>query len=216
MTYLVLIVIANPAGWLQQGVKRSPTRGTRTGSIRSHTRRGQLRNPPTNYASLPMTTLFSSSLRTQGWFVGKAVKQSPAREAAATATSMRYIYWRGWLRSPCTSIASLPMTYFCFFVIANLVGWPQRCVKRSPTRGTRTGSIPSHTRGGQLRNRPTNYASLAVTIIFAVFVIPTPSIFAKMVPLAMTIRFYFVISTPSIFTKMCLCAMTILFFIKSS
>ena len=148
MTYLVLIVIANPAGWLQQGVKRSPTRGTRTGSIRSHTRRGQLRNPPTNYASLPMTTLFSSSLRTQGWFVGKAVKQSPAREAAATATSMRYIYWRGWLRSPCTSIASLPMTYFCFFVIANLVGWPQRCVKRSPTRGTRTGSIPSHTRGG--------------------------------------------------------------------
>ncbi|MCG8388090.1 MAG: hypothetical protein MJA30_21255, partial [Cytophagales bacterium] len=36
------------------------------------------------------------------------VKQSPAREAAAT--SMRYIYWRGWLRSPCTSIASLAMT----------------------------------------------------------------------------------------------------------
>ena len=156
-----------------------------------------------------MTTLFLSSLRTQRWFAGLAVKPSPAQEAVAK--SMRYITWRGWLRSPCTSIASLPMTYFCSFVIANLVGRPQRCVKRSPTRGTRTGSIPSHTRGGQLRNRPTNYASLAVTIIFAVFVIPTPSIFAKMVPLAMTIRFYFVISNPCIFVKMVPLAMTTFF-----
>ena len=97
---------------------------------------------------------------------------------------------RGWLLGPCTGIASLPMTYFCFFVIANPVCWLWQGVKRSPTRGTRTGSIRSHTRGGQLRNPPTNYASLAVTIIFAVFVIPTPSIFVKMVPLAMTIFFF--------------------------
>ena len=59
MTHLVLIVIANPACWLRQGVKRSPTRGTRTGSIRSHTRRGQLRNPPTSYASLAVTIIFT-------------------------------------------------------------------------------------------------------------------------------------------------------------
>ena len=98
MTYFCFFVIANPACWLRQGVKRSPAHGTRTGSIRSHTRGGQLRNPPTNHASLPMTTLFLSSLRTQGWFGGLAVKQSPAREAVAK--SMRYISWRGWLRSP--------------------------------------------------------------------------------------------------------------------
>ncbi len=113
MTHLVLIVIANPACWLRQGVKRSPTRGTRTGSIRSHTRRGQLRNPPAAYASLPMT-------------------------------------------------------YFCSFVIANPACWLRQGVKRSPTHGTRTGSIRSHTRGGQLRNPPTNHASLAVTINFPI------------------------------------------------
>ena len=112
MTYLVLIVIANPACWLQQGVKRSPTRRTRTGSIRSHTRRGQLRNQPTNYASLPIT-------------------------------------------------------YFFSFVIANPAGRPQRCVKRSPTRGMRTGSIRSCTRRRQLRNPPTNYASLPMTTLFS-------------------------------------------------
>ena len=131
MTYFCSFVIANPACWLRQGVKRSPTRGTRTASIRSHTRGGQLRNPPTNYASLPMT-------------------------------------------------------YLVLIVIANPAGWLQQGVKRSPTHGTRTGSIRSHTRRGQLRNPPTSYASLAVTIIFTVLSFH-PSIFAKMVPPAMTI-----------------------------
>ena len=78
-------------------MKRSPTRGTITRSIRSHTRRGQLRNPPTGYASLPIT-------------------------------------------------------YFCFIVIANPACWLRQGVKQSPARGTITGSIRSHKRRGQLRN----------------------------------------------------------------
>ena len=114
----------------------------------------------------------------------RCVKRSPAREAVAK--SMRYISWRGWLHSPYTGTASLPMTYLVLIVIANPAGWLQQGVKRSPTRGTRTGSIRSHTRRGQLRNPPTSYASLAVTIIFTVLSFH-PNIFAKMVTPAMTI-----------------------------
>ena len=55
-------------------------------------------------------------------FVGPALKQSPAREAAAK--SMRCIPWRGWLRNPRAITASLAMTIRFFFVIANPAGWP--------------------------------------------------------------------------------------------
>ena len=138
---------------------------------------------------------------------------------------------QGWLRSPCTGIASLPMTYFYFFVIANPACWLRQGVKRSPARRTRTGSIRSHTRRGQLRNPPTNHASLSVTIIFPVlsfqlhafswkwhyspwrsvfyFVIFTPCIFVKMVPLAVTIIFPVMSSQLQAFCKMYLFAMKI-------
>ena len=46
----------------------------------------------------------------------QGVKQSPARESVAK--SMRYISCRGWLRSPCTGIASLAMTIRFYFVIS--------------------------------------------------------------------------------------------------
>ena len=138
-----------------------------------HHERGQLRNPPIGYASLTMTTLFLSSLpQRDAYGANPGLVRKASGEAIpcsrSGAKSMRYISWRRWLRSPCTGIASLPMTYFCFFVIANPVCWLWQGVKRSPTRGTRTGSIRSHTRGGQLRNPPTNYASLAVTINFPI------------------------------------------------
>ena len=116
MTYFCSFVIANPVSWLRQGVKRSPARGTKTGSIRSCTRGRQLHNPPTNHASLPMPPLFLSSLRTQRWFVGKTVKQSPTRETIPK--SMRCISWRGWRRSPCTGIASLATTIRFYFFIS--------------------------------------------------------------------------------------------------
>ena len=139
MNYFCSFVIANLVGWTQRCVKRSPTRGTITGPIRSHTRGGQLRNRPTTYANLLMT-------------------------------------------------------YFFSFVIANPAGRAGRCVKRSPIRGTRTGPIRSHTRRGQLRNPPTTTPASrhrrpfgAVMIIFAIFVMPTPSIFVEMVPLMITL-----------------------------
>ena len=47
---------------------------------------------------------------------GLAVNPSLTREAVAG--SVLCITGRGWLRSPGTGIASLLMTYFCFFVIA--------------------------------------------------------------------------------------------------
>ena len=120
----ILLVIApkgrlwrEPRAWfVGLTVKQSPTREAVAKSMWYTWWRGWLRSPCTGIASLPMTTLFFSSLRTQGWFGGLAVKQSPAREAVAK--SMRYISWRGWLRSPCTSIASLAMTirfFACHF-----------------------------------------------------------------------------------------------------
>ena len=85
MTYFCFFVIANPACWLRQGVKRSPARGTKTGPIRSHTRRGQLRTPPTNYASLPMTTLFLSSSPQRN-----AYRANPARVCQESGEAIPY------------------------------------------------------------------------------------------------------------------------------